>query len=62
MKSNKTTCKEKCCFNCQKFDACRSKDMACGEPTNKDCVGVIDNNCPNFIKKEEKAESTIDKV
>jgi len=54
MKSNKITCTEKCCFHCQKFEICRSKDMACGELTDKDCHGVADNNCPNFEKEEQK--------
>ena len=49
------TCICKCCFNCSNLEDCRQKGLACGESTNKDCVGIVDNDCPNFIeiKKEE---------
>jgi hypothetical protein len=49
MKKNNTTCKEKCCFKCQRSVDCPHK---CGEATDKDCVGVAYNDCPNFLPKD----------
>ena len=34
---NKTNCKSKCCFNCEKISNCQYK---CGESTTNNCVGV----------------------
>ena len=47
---NKTNCKSKCCFNCEKISNCQYK---CGESTKYNSVGVPYNDSPNFIKKKE---------
>ena len=53
---NKTSCRVKCCFHCTKVATCPAK---CGEPTDKDCVGVPYNDCPNFVKIAEKEDDKI---
>jgi hypothetical protein len=55
---NKTNCKNKCCFDCEKSNIlntpCKYK---CGESTNNNCVGVPYNDCPNFVRKQGAKES-----
>jgi len=51
------TCKCKCCFECSKLKDCQIRELACAEPSNKDCAGIANNDCPSFVKNTEKIEN-----
>jgi len=51
---NKTNCKDKCCFDCEKSNILTATpcQYKCGEVTNNSCIGVMYNDCPNFVRKQ----------
>jgi hypothetical protein len=60
---NKTNCKDKCCFDCEKSNilAATPCQYKCGEVTNNNCIGVMYNDCPNFVRKQGEKESIMSK-